>query len=123
MTPAAFRRIALALPEAIERAHMNHPDFRVGGKVFATLGYPDGAWGMVKLRPDQQADLVDAAPDTFVPVNGAWGRGGATNVRLAGAPLPLVRLALRTGWSNAAPKNMISTPSRRAKPKSKRPAR
>ena len=72
MTAAEFRRLALSLPEAEEREHMNHPDFRVGGKIFATLGYPDRSRGMVKLFPDQQAEFVAANPAMFVPVNGAW---------------------------------------------------
>ena len=92
---------------------MSHPDFRVGGKVFATLGYPDREWAMVKLRPDQQADFVDAAPDTFVPAKGAWGRGGATTVRLAAASPKLVRVALHTAWTNAAPKTLTKTAGRR----------
>jgi hypothetical protein len=75
MTPAGFRRLALALPETSEVGHMGHPDFRVGGKIFATLGYPDGGWGMVKLTPDQQEALVSAEPSVFAPVKGGWGRG------------------------------------------------
>jgi hypothetical protein len=62
MTPASFRKLALALPEAVEAAHMDHPDFRVVGKIFATLGYPDEPRGMVKLTPEQQADFVGKAP-------------------------------------------------------------
>jgi hypothetical protein len=100
MTAQEFRRIALRLPEVLESAHMNHPDFRVRGKIFATLGYPERGWGMVKLRPDQQVDFVEAAPDTFVPAKGAWGRGGATTIRLASASPKLVRLALRTAVEN-----------------------
>jgi hypothetical protein len=108
MTADQFRRLALRLPEAIESAHMSHPDFRVRGKLFATLGYPEPGWGMVKLRPDQQADFIGAAPNTFVPAKGAWGRGGATTVRLASASPKLVRVALRTAWENAAPKKLVA---------------
>jgi YjbR len=72
MTAAEFRRIALSLPEAEERAHMDHPDFRVGGKIFATLGYPDKGWGMVKLFPDQQQEVMKSQPKAFVPAAGAW---------------------------------------------------
>ena len=68
MTAAEFRKLALALPDAQESAHMNHPDFRIGGRIFATLGYPDAAWGMVKLYPDQQEAFIKAAPKTFAPV-------------------------------------------------------
>lgn len=68
-----FRAIALSLPEASEGAHMDHPNFRVGGKIFATLG-PEEEWGMVKLLPDQQAAYMRAEPGVFEPAKGAWGR-------------------------------------------------
>ena len=111
MTAAEFRRLALALPETEERAHMNHPDFRVGGRIFATLGYPDEGWGMVKLFPDQQAEYVAADPKMFVPVKGAWGRQGGTNVRLKAASQERVREALRTAWRNTAPKKLVELES------------
>ena len=63
-----------AFPVAVESAHMNHPDFRVGKKIFATLGYPDNAWAMVKLTPEEQQNFLDAAPEVFSPVTGGWGR-------------------------------------------------
>jgi hypothetical protein len=99
-----FRRIALALPEAEERAHMAHPDFRVRGKIFATLGYPDDGWGMVKLNPEQQHDFVRGSPGIFVPVKGSWGRRGCTSVRLEAADAAAVRRAMATAWRNIAPK-------------------
>src|SRR5579862_1962442 len=71
-TPGEFRRVALALPETEERQHMNHPDFRVAGKIFATLGYPNKERGMVKLTPLQQEEFVAAHPAAFQPVAGAW---------------------------------------------------
>jgi hypothetical protein len=74
MTAQDFRRLALSLPETTEQAHMNHPDFRVRGRIFATLGYPGGNWAMVKLTPEQQANFVGAEPASFVPVKGGWGR-------------------------------------------------
>jgi hypothetical protein len=77
-----FRRIALSFPGAEERAHMNHPDFRVGGKIFATLGSPDAEHGMVSLLPEQQELAIAAEPEAFRPAAGAWGRGGSTLVRL-----------------------------------------
>ncbi|HEY3663047.1 MAG TPA: MmcQ/YjbR family DNA-binding protein, partial [Chthoniobacterales bacterium] len=80
MTAAAFRRLALALPGTTESSHMTHPDFRVGNKIFATLGYPDARSGMVKLAPDLQAKLISGAPETFRPAAGAWGRSGSTLV-------------------------------------------
>src|SRR6266853_2089980 len=81
MTAAEFRRIALSLPQASEAAHMGHPDFRVAGRIFATLGHPRTGWGMVKLTPEQQELFVRAQSAAFAPVKGGWGRGGATNVR------------------------------------------
>jgi hypothetical protein len=94
MTPDSFRRLAMAMPEAVEVGHMGHPDFRVGGKIFATLGYPDEKWAMVKLTPEQQEAFVAADPVAFTPVKGAWGRGGATNVLLRKAKAATVRTAL-----------------------------
>ena len=102
MTADGFRTLALRLPEAAERAHMGHPDFRVRDKIFATLG-PDATWGMVKLTPEQQATFMQAEPETFQPCTGAWGRSGATQVRLAAAREPCVWRALRTAWRNTAP--------------------
>lgn len=104
MTAAEFRRLALALPQAEEREHMHHPDFRVGGKIFATLGYPDPAWAMVKLFPDQQQEFVAAEPQVFVPVKGAWGRQGCTNVLLKAATRTTVRTALQAAWENTQKK-------------------
>jgi hypothetical protein len=104
MTAAQFRRLALALPEAEEREHMHHPDFRVGGKIFATLGYPDATWAMIKLFPDQQQEFVAAEPQVFVPVKGAWGRQGCTNVLLKAATKTTVCTALTAAWENAAQK-------------------
>ncbi len=100
MTEGAFRRLALSLPETEERAHMNHPDFRTRGKIFATLRSPAAGWAMVKLRPDQQEMFVALAPEMFQPVKGGWGRGGATNVILAKARKAITFEALKTAWTN-----------------------
>jgi len=78
MTANDFRKLALGLADVIESAHMDHPDFRVGGKIFATLGYPDASWAMVSLRPVDQDLFIQADPLAFVPVKGAWGKQGAT---------------------------------------------
>lgn len=104
MTANEFRRLALSLPETEERQHMHHPDFRVGGRIFATLGYPDEAWAMVKLFPDQQQEFVTADPRAFVPVKGAWGRQGCTNVALKAATQARVKEALSAAWQNTAAK-------------------
>ena len=83
---------------------MNHPDFRVRGKIFATLGYPDGEWGMVKLTAEEQQNYLTLSPEVFVPASGAWGRQGSTMVRLKEAQAPLVRKALQTAWERAQSK-------------------
>jgi hypothetical protein len=108
MTSQDFRRIALGLPEAIESAHMEHPDFRVRKKIFATLGYPSAEWGMVKLTPAEQSSLVRSDPAAFVPVKGAWGKRGATSVRLTNATEETLRYALAVAWRNVAPKRLIA---------------
>lgn len=104
MTAREFRALALKLPEALEAAHMGHPDFRIGGKIFATLGYPGRGWAMVRLTPDQQELFVRTEPATFLPVSGGWGKAGATNVRLRTARKAAVREALTIAWQNLAPK-------------------
>ena len=109
MTPEDFRRIALGLPEALESTHMGHPDFRVLNKVFATLGYPDQGWAMVKLTVEQQASFVHAEPEVYTPVKGAWGRRGATNLRLETADELSLRHAVVTAWRNVAPKRFGKT--------------
>ena len=108
MTAADFRRMALRFPEATEGAHMNHPDFRVGGKIFATLGYPEMGVGMVKLFPDQQEEFVRAEPKVFAAVNGLWGRRGATYVRLKAAKKGSVQRALAAAWRNTAPRKLVA---------------
>lgn len=105
MTATEFRDLALSLREVSEDAHMGHPDFRVRGKIFATLA-PDEAWGMVKLTPEQQAMFVRTEPAVFQPVSGAWGRRGCTYVRLEAAIEPSVRQALVSAWRNTAPKRL-----------------
>jgi len=107
MTAEQFRKLALSLPETSEVGHMGHPDFRVGGKIFATLGYPDEGSAMVKLSALDQMLLTQAEPEVFVPVKGAWGKRGATNVRLRAAKKPSVSKALASAWRNSAPKHLV----------------
>ena len=114
MTPDGFRTLALALPGVEEKAHMGHPDFRVGGKIFATLGAPTAEWGMVSLTPEQQRAFCDSAPRVFVPVKGGWGLKGATNVHLKSATATALKPALLTAWRNRA------EPEPAAKPKPKK---
>ncbi len=104
MTADTFRRAALALPGAIESEHMHHPDFRVANKIFATLGYPDGTWAMVKLPPDEQHKLLEAMPKAFQPAAGAWGRQGSTMVRLSEAKPQVLTYALEMAWRLAQAK-------------------
>ena len=103
MTNDDFRKLALALPGAVESSHMGHPDFRVGGKIFATL-MPQAGWAMVKLTPDEQEAFVQAAPGVFSPVPGGWGRQGATRVRLEAATKAVTRDSLAAAWKLRAPK-------------------
>jgi hypothetical protein len=106
MTANEFRRMALALPETVEAAHMDHPDFRVRGKIFATLAYPDTTWGTVMVTPAQQARLVKAEPAMFVPVKGTWGERGATHVKLRAARKAPLHGALVAAWYAKAPKSL-----------------
>lgn len=96
--PAQFRKLALSLPDAVEGAHMGHADFRVDGKIFATLGYPDAEWAMVKLPPEMQEMYVGLEPGMFTPVKGGWGRKGSTNIRLKAATKAKIDGAIRSAW-------------------------
>ena len=108
MKPDDFRKVALSMPEAVEGSHMDHPDFRVNNKIFATLWPHDGViWGMVKLTPAQQKQFVKSDPDVFAPIPGGWGRRGATRVYLKAASKKTVRPAMFTAWLNTAPKKLI----------------
>ena len=103
MTATEFRHIALSFPEAVELAHMDHPDFRIAGKIFASLGIPDESWGMVNLTPEQQRVFISKAPKVFSPCNGAWGKRGYTNVHLASAEKPILQAALSAASKKVAP--------------------
>ena len=105
MTPATFRKIALGLEGAIESSHFSHPDFRVGGRIFATLGYPDKEWATVHLTPEQQRALVRAYPQMFEPAPGKWGEQGTTGVKLAAADDDRVGEALTLAWQNRIAKS------------------
>ena len=108
MLPDDFRKLALRLPEVVEQQHQGHPDFRICGKVFATLGWPDSAWGMVKLPIEEQQKYTTAQPFVFEPVPGAWGRRGSTKIRLAAATPNAVEQALLTAWRHVAPKRLAA---------------
>ncbi len=110
MTLEAFRKLALSLPEAVESSHMNHPDFRVRNKIFATIR-PEEGLGMVKLTPAQQSQFAKSEPTVFESVPGGWGKGGATYIRLKAAKKPSVLRALTAAWRNTAPRALISEQS------------
>jgi hypothetical protein len=112
MTGMQFRKLALKLPEAVESEHMGHPDFRVKGKIFATLNFEEDR-GMVKLTPEQQAEYTAAQPDVFTSAAGAWGRQGCTLVQLADAKALSIRKALRDAWRNVAEKKPSGNKKRR----------
>ena len=86
---------------------MNHPDFRVAGKIFATLGYPDNEHGMIVLPIEDQTRLIRAQPKTFTPAKGAWGKRGSTTVRLELVDRVTLKSALEIAWRNKAPKDLL----------------
>ncbi len=107
MTVEGFRKLALSMPGAVESAQGNNPDFRAGGKVFASLGYPDAAFGMVKLTPEQQAAFIERQPGAFEPCKGVWGQRGATREPLADVTISAIQEALMTALQN------VTVPKRR----------
>jgi len=100
-----FRRIALSFPGAEESSHMGQPDFRVGGRIFATLASQHQGYGNLMLTLEQQADFVQELPDVFLPIAGGWGRMGMTHIRLAVAHEDVLRGALHTAWKLRTDKN------------------
>src|SRR5262245_10119802 len=113
MTATRFRRIALALDGAEEREHMGHPDFRVNGRIFATLT-ADERKGMVKLTPDQQAAYLQAHAGVFEPASGAWGRQGCTMVLLGKADAETLGAAITDAWRQA-----VQRPAPRTRPRAR----
>jgi hypothetical protein len=109
MTPRNFQRIALSLPEAVESQHFGNADFRVDGKIFATLGLAKEGFGVLLLTPEQQAGMIEDAPKIFSPVPGGWGRKGSTRVLLTKVPRDILEAALRTAWRRKAPKRLLLT--------------
>jgi len=102
MTASQFRELALSCPGVIESSHMSHPDFRVGGKIFATLGYPDKNSGVVVLPPTEQARLMRKHPKAFSAARGEWGKRGCTTVLLAEVDKATMKAALKCAWRNKA---------------------
>ena len=103
-----FRRIALSLQGARESSHMGKPDFRVGGRIFATLASADHGYGNLMLTPEQQAAFVEELPEVFVPIAGGWGRTGMTHIRLVAAKEEVLAGALHTAWKLRVEKNKRS---------------
>lgn len=107
MTGADFRRIALSLPEATEGSHFGNADFRVGGKIFATLALEKEGYGVLLLSPEEQEGMVQDAPEIFSPVPGGWGRKGSTRVSLQHVAPGILEAALRAAWRKKAPKRLL----------------
>jgi hypothetical protein len=105
MNAADFRRIALSFEGAEESSHMGAPDFRVQGKIFATLASQHQGYGNLKLTLEQQADFIRELPDVFLPIPGGWGRMGMTHIRLANATEDVLTGALRTAWQLRVSRN------------------
>ena len=105
MNAEDFRRLALSLEGVEESSHMGAPDFRVGGKIFATLASQKQGYGNLKLSPEQQAEFVRELPEVFLPVAGGWGRNGATHIKLATVSQDMLGGALRTAWKLRVDKN------------------
>src|SRR5208282_2073977 len=108
MTVNDFRRIALTFEGAEESSHMGKPDFRVGGRIFATLASAKQGYGNLMLTLEQQAAFVEELPEVFVPIAGGWGRMGMTHIRLAAAKEEVLAGALRTAWQLRIEKNAKS---------------
>ena len=124
MTANDFRRIALSLEGAEEGSHMGAADFRVGGRIFATLASQNQGYGNLLLTLEQQAAFVEELPAVFLPIPGGWGRMGATHIRLAAASEDVLAGALHTAWKLRVEKNAKSGAKRRsATPRTRRAKR
>ncbi len=100
MKTSDFRKLALSFPEAVESAHMHHPDFRTGGKIFAPMGYSHDEWAGGKITPNEQRQFVRADAETFRAVKGVWGRRGNTNIYLPSASVAVVKKAVAAAHRN-----------------------
>jgi hypothetical protein len=83
-------------------------DFRVGGRIFATLAAVAKGFGNVMLAPEQQRDFVAEWPDLFLPVPGKWGEGGVTHIRLAAVTEDIARGALQAAWKRRVAANQTA---------------
>lgn len=119
MTPADFKRIALSMEGAEEGSHMGAVDFRVGGRIFATLASQAQGYGNLALTLEEQAAFVEELPDVFIPIAGGWGRMGMTHVVLANADEDLLRGALQTAWRLRVEANARTKTKRRVSKRTK----
>jgi hypothetical protein len=117
MKVADFRRIALSLEGAEESSHMGAPDFRVGGRIFATLASQKQGYGNLMLTPEEQADFVRELPEVFLPIHGGWGRMGMTHIRLAQASEDVLAGALLTAWKLRLEKNAKTKAKKKRTPR------
>jgi YjbR len=108
-----FREMALSFDGAEEGSHMGAPDFRVGGRIFATLAMQDQGYGNLMLSPALQQELIAEAPDVFLPIPGGWGRMGCTHIRLADASEQQMLKGLQLAWNLRVEKNSKSRSSKR----------
>lgn len=120
MTTDDFQRLALSLPGAEQGSHFGAIDFRVGGRIFATLAAADKGYGNLMLTPEEQANFLTELPDIFLPIPGGWGRNGATHVRLDNVTEDVLEGALRVAWKLRVDKNSSTQRNRTAKVRSKR---
>jgi hypothetical protein len=105
MNAKDFRRIALSFEGAEESSHMGQPDFRVDGRIFATLASEKQGYGNLMLTLEQQQAFVEDLPEMFLPIAGGWGRMGMTHIRLAAANQDVLTGALHTAWKLRVEKN------------------
>jgi hypothetical protein len=123
MTPSDFRRIALSFDGAEEGSHMGATDFRVDGRIFATLASVKEGYGNLMITPEVQAAFIADRPDLFLPIHGGWGRMGMTHIRLAAADEDTLTGALRTCWKLRVEKNRKSGKKRSGTSTRKAPAK
>ncbi|MBC8165138.1 MAG: MmcQ/YjbR family DNA-binding protein [Bryobacteraceae bacterium] len=123
MTADDFRRLALSQEGAEESSHMGSPDFRVGGRIFATLASQSEGYGNLMITPEQQAGFIEDMPEVFLPIAGGWGRMGMTHIRLAEATEEVLAGALHTAWKLRVAKNARSARKGRASVEGLRPAK
>lgn len=122
MKAADFRRIALSLEGAEEGSHMGAPDFRVGGRIFATLASQSEGYGNLMLTPEQQSAFVEEQPEVFVPIKGGWGKMGMTHIRLAAANEDVLAGALRAAWKLRIEKNTKTGKKKRSHKRARIPS-